>query len=122
MAGQLSTQGIRKSAGRCVTTDGRVFFATKAELGRLEVLRRVMAERSYRMLCKGPSFRGNGVSGSIVLRLLVIAADAYSSYYRYWCDTLGVVLTAECSLAFYFILTPHAVKLISSSSVGTGGG
>ncbi|CAM9558675.1 unnamed protein product, partial [Hapterophycus canaliculatus] len=44
---------LRRKAGGGVTTDGRVFVTTKAELNRLEALRRVMAERSYRMLCKG---------------------------------------------------------------------
>lgn len=36
-----------------MTTNGKVFVGTKAELNRLEALRKVMAERSYRMLCKG---------------------------------------------------------------------
>lgn len=36
-----------------MTTNGRVFVGTKAEINRLEALRKVMAERSYRMLCKG---------------------------------------------------------------------
>ncbi|CAN0093884.1 unnamed protein product, partial [Scytosiphon promiscuus] len=44
---------LRQKAGGGVTTDGRVFVQTKAELNRLEALRRVMAERSFRMLCKG---------------------------------------------------------------------
>lgn len=56
------------------------------------------------------------------LRLPAIAADAYNSYYRYWCETLEVVLTAECSSAFNLILTPHTVKLMYSPNVGTGGG
>ncbi|CAM9979493.1 unnamed protein product [Ectocarpus fasciculatus] len=46
-------QELRDSAGGGVTTDGRVFVGTKAELNRLEALRRIMAERAYRMLCKG---------------------------------------------------------------------
>ncbi|CAM9942829.1 unnamed protein product, partial [Pylaiella littoralis] len=46
-------QELRKKAGGGVTTDGRVFVRTKAELNRLEALRRVMAERSFRMLQKG---------------------------------------------------------------------
>lgn len=48
-------QELRDKAGGGVTTDGRVFVGTKAELNRLEALRRVMAERSYRTLVKGPS-------------------------------------------------------------------
>lgn len=44
---------LRDNAGGGVTTNGRVFVRTKAELNRLEALRRVMAEKSYRMLCKG---------------------------------------------------------------------
>lgn len=54
----LMLQELRKKAGGGVTTDGRVFVRTKAELNRLEALRRVMAERSFRMLQKGPSAVG----------------------------------------------------------------
>ncbi|CAN0312406.1 unnamed protein product, partial [Ectocarpus sp. 6 AP-2014] len=46
-------QELRDNAGGGVTTDGRVFVGTKAEMNRLEALRRIMAERAYRMLCNG---------------------------------------------------------------------
>ena len=51
----VGRQELREKAGGGVTTDGRVFVETRAELNRLEALRRVMAERSYRMLVKGSS-------------------------------------------------------------------
>ena len=46
-----------------MTTNGQVFVRTKAELNRLEALRKVMAERSYRMLCKGEPKRVSFFSG-----------------------------------------------------------
>ncbi|CAM9648104.1 unnamed protein product [Ascophyllum nodosum] len=49
----LNTEKFRKKAGGGVTTDGRVFLESKTQVFRLEALRRVMALRVYRTLCKG---------------------------------------------------------------------